>query len=143
MRLENIAYDSDGYRQACALREAVLRVPLGMKLREEDVAGEQTQMHCVVWDDDHRVIGTVTLKPLTETHIKLRQMAIAPEVQNQGFGATLVHFAEALARYHFFTSIECNARCYAQGFYERLGYRAEGEPFEEVGIATVKMTKLL
>lgn len=143
MRLEQIPYDSDAYHAACALRDAVLRIPIQLRLSENDVAGEESQLHCVARAEDDGVIGTVILKPLSDTQIKLRQMAVAADAQGQGIGASLVHFAEALARHHFFTLIECHARCYAQGFYEKLGYRAVGEVFEEVGLPTIKMAKAL
>jgi GNAT superfamily N-acetyltransferase len=143
MRLEQIHHASPLYEQACALRDAVLRVPINMRLRAEDVAGEESQLHCVARDADGAVIGTVLLKPLNERHVKLRQMAVATAHQGQGIGARLVHFAEALARHHGFTRIECNARCYATGFYEKLGYRTQGEEFEEVGLVTIRMVKAI
>jgi predicted GNAT family N-acyltransferase len=143
MHLEQIAHHSALYAEACALRDAVLREPLHMQLSKEDIAGEESQFHCVARDENGVVVGTVLLKPLTEHHVKLRQMAVATALHGQGIGAKLVHFAEALARHHGFMSIECNARCYASGFYKKLGYWPEGEIFMEVGLPTVKMGKAL
>jgi predicted GNAT family N-acyltransferase len=143
MRLEQIPYGSPLYEEACRLRDSVLRIPIGLRLSETDTVGEETQLHAVARDDEGTIVGTVILKPLTAQHMKLRQMAVSQAVQGQGVGAKLVHFAEALARHHFFTSMECNARVYAVGFYQKLGYRTEGEEFIEVGLPTIRMTKLL
>ncbi|MBO6047003.1 MAG: GNAT family N-acetyltransferase [Erysipelotrichaceae bacterium] len=37
------------------------------------------------------------------------------------------------------TSIYIEAQCYAEGFYERLGFKSFGEPFDEDGIPHIKM----
>ena len=143
MRLEQISYGSALYDEACRLRNTVLRIPLGLNLSEADVAGENAQLHSVARGEVGEVIGTVLLKPLSPHHVKLRQMAVATHAQGQGIGARLVYFAEALARHHFFTSIECNARVYAEGFYQKLGYARDGEEFIEVGLPTIRMIKAL
>lgn len=68
-------------------------------------------------------------------------MAVSPSLQRNGIGRSLVQFAEESARTMKFEVIELNARIYAQGFYEKLGYQTEGNEFIEVTLPTIKMSK--
>lgn len=138
-----IDYGSAGYKAACELRYQVLRKPIGMELREKDVAGEDAQLHFVAHDDAGRVMACVIFKPLEPTHIKLRQMAVADEAQGKGVGLGLVRFAETAVAALGYRTIETSARHSATGFYEKLGYAIEGDPFEEIGLHTIKMVKTL
>lgn len=142
-RIALIPYSSSYYEQSKRCRQNVLRTPIGLALSEKDVAGEELQLHIAALDEADKVVGTVLLKPLTPTLIKLRQMAVDHALQGAGLGSRMVRFAEQIAHARGFHRIELNARVYAKGFYEKLGYAAEGDEFEEVGLVTVKMTKSL
>ena len=61
---------------------------------------------------------------------QLRGMATLPEVRGQGFGAKLVEQCAAHVRSQNGLLLWCNARCYALGFYEKLGFEVIGEEFE-------------
>lgn len=143
MHHREIAHASADYTAACQLREAVLRAPLGRVLRPEDVADEEAQLHFVTHDDAGHVVGCVLFKPLSATHIKLRQMAVSPTLHGGGVGRALVTFAEAALRAKGYRSIETSAREVAIGFYEKLGYRREGPIYEEIAGPHTKMTKEL
>lgn len=147
MDIKEIAYGSELYESTKRFREEVLRRPLGLDLTAEDVEGESEQIHIAALENDGTgasiVVGTVLLVPLSAGRVKLRQMGISPDLQGTGSGRKVVEFAEALARQKQFQIMEMHARVYAQGFYEKLGYRTEGEQFIEVTIPTIKMTKVL
>lgn len=138
--IQPVAYASDDYRAICALREAVLRVPIGMVLRPEDVALDETEIHIAAFEGD-TIIGCVLLRPLEHGAVKLRQMAVADSHQGRGIGADLVRAAHRIALAHGFTEMQTNARKTAQGFYEKLGYRVASEPFIEVNIHTLTMLR--
>lgn len=75
---------------------------------------------------------------------RLRGMATRPAVRGQGQGRALLEacFEHILAQGG--ALLWCNARCVALGFYERLGFVAEGEEFEIVPIGPhYVMTRLL
>jgi GNAT superfamily N-acetyltransferase len=130
------------YREACALRERVLRAPLGIPLRQEDTADDASQ-HTLVALAGMRVAACLMLKRIDARTMKLRQMAVDPQFQRMGLGSALVGFAEAWARSEGIDTIVLNARDEVTPFYETLGYAAEGAPFSEVGIAHQKMRKSL
>lgn len=143
MLIKEIPHGSDLYESSKRLRDEVLRKPIGLALSEKDAAGEEHQFHIAAINKASEVVGTVLLKPLTSTHIKLRQMAVSASLQGAGLGRELVHYAHALAAARGFHTVECNARCHARGFYEKLGYAATGEEFKEVGLPTIKMQRHL
>ncbi len=122
------------------LRHEVLRKPLGRTL--ETSAFENASLHFVAVAGG-RVIGCVLLRILGDARARLHAMAVAGTEQAKGIGRRLVGRLEAVARARGIQTIEMNARVSAQGFYERLGYRAEGEVFEKVDLPHVRMTKKL
>ena len=140
--IHTVEFNSPAYKTMCALRYDVLRKPIGMELREKDVAQDHMEFHIGAFDEG-KMIGCVLLRPLSETTVKLRQMAVADSYQGQGIGVKLVQFAEWLAVEEKFSSIEVNARKTAQGFYEKLGYAPTGASFIEVKQHTLKMAKQL
>ena len=143
MDYDEIAYGSADYNAACILRDVVMRMPINKRLSEEDTAGEASQLHFIARDEQGIVVATVIFKPLSETHVKLRQMAVSETLHGKGVGKELVQFAEEAARTKGFKTIETNARITAQGFYEKLGYVTGGAIFEEVGLPTIRMNKEL
>jgi predicted N-acetyltransferase YhbS len=137
------SFGSSIYEGMKRLRDEVMRKPIGLRLSKNDTDGEESQIHIASLSESGEVNGTVILKPLTPDVVKLRQMSVATDMQGKGLGAQLVRFAESLAQKKGFKTIETHARCSAQGFYEKLGYRATGTIFTEVGLDTIKMHKAL
>jgi predicted GNAT family N-acyltransferase len=135
-------FDSGLYRQNLKLRAGILRQPLGLELVDEDTANDAHEHHFSV-TVGNKAIACVQLRPLNAQTLKLRQMAVAEEFRGKGMGAALVRFAEGWARDAGFRTIMMHARATAVGFYEKLGYISEGEPFEECTIPHIVMRKRL
>jgi GNAT superfamily N-acetyltransferase len=133
---------SDLHAQALRLREANLRRPLGLTLTEEEIADDAGRRHFCAMTNG-AVIGSVSLKPLGPHTLQLRQMAVAADRQGEGIGARLLAYAEDWARGAGYGVIILNARIGAEEFYTGLGYRCEGEPFDENTIPHIRMTKRL
>jgi len=136
-----IEYGSDEYHQECALREEVLRQPLGLSLRNEDLTQERDQLHFGLFDERGSLIGCAIAVLLPGLAAKVRQMAVAQERRGQGCGRQIMSGIEAYLAERGCTRVELHARVSAVGFYEKLGYIAEGEPFTEVTIPHVRMCK--
>ncbi len=74
--------------------------------------------------------------------VKLQRMCVLSKHRGKGAGAAALRFVER----HYLGSAEeirLDSKCEAQGFYERLGYRAVSERFIEAGIPHIKMAKEL
>src|SRR5262249_40904408 len=133
---------SDLYRQCVRLREAVLRKPLGLTVTREELADDTTRQHfCAL--SSGAVVGSVSLKPLDESTLQLKQMAVAEERRGQGVGAHLLAHAEAWGSSGGFFVMVLNARMGVEGFYARFGYQALGKPFAENTVPHIRMTKRL
>ena len=131
---------SDFYRRSLVLREAILRRPLGLTLSEEELADDFIRHHfCAL--SLGVVVGTVSLRPLDEATLQLKQMAVAEDRRGERIGTQLLLHAEGWARSGGFLLMVLNARLAAEGFYARFGYAAEGNPFDENTIPHIKMTK--
>ena len=141
LAIRQVALDSPEYAQCLALRERVLRIPLGLRITGQDLALDRESFHLAAFADD-AVAGSVSLKPLGQ-EMKLRQMAVSPERQQQKIGRQLVSAAEAFTRDRGIARMVLSARLTAAGFYEKLGYATEGEPYSEQGIPHIRMTKTL
>jgi len=79
----------------------------------------------------------------TEDTLKLRQMAVLDNLQGKGIGASIMNFAENLARDKGYKKIMMHARDTAIGFYEKLGYKITSDEFIEVNVPHHVMEKIL
>jgi len=130
------------YLKVLALRQKVLRAPLGLNLYDEDLSREIDE-HIFIYKENNEIEGCLLLAPVAVQKGKLRQMAVAADRQGKGIGAALISFAEEFGRSKQYKTFELHARVTALPFYEKLGYTATGAPFTEVGIPHVKMIKQL
>lgn len=142
MTYQLITTHSAFYEQVLALRQMVLRAPLGMNLMDEDLRDEVNQFIAVALNDD-RVVACLMAKAMPNACWKLRQMAVMPALQKNGIGKGLISFMEAEARNQGIRSIELHARETAVDFYSNSGYSITGGLFLEVGIPHLKMHKSL
>lgn len=142
MELKQVLYDSPEYRQVVELREEVLRKPLKISLRNEDLSREAKDAILAAFEGDE-IKACLLLTPLENGWYKLRQMAVAAAQQKTGVGRKLVGFAEEWVKQHSGRGIRLHSRYVAIGFYEKLGYQKEGAMFLEVGMPHVLMTKSL
>ncbi len=145
LTVRQITYDSPEYAAHIALRQRVLRDPLGLQITNEEMALDAAYILIAAFDGE-RMVGCLTLTPLTplsaET-VKMRGVAVEPNAQGGGIGAAMVRYSEAVAAEHGFEKMVLNARETAVGFYTRLGYEIFGEPFIEVTLPHRKMRKSL
>jgi predicted GNAT family N-acyltransferase len=74
---------------------------------------------------------------------KIGRVAILPEWQGRGFGNLLMRGVLEQAKASGFTEAMLDSQAYVVGFYERLGFIAEGDEFTEAGIPHRRMRKQL
>lgn len=134
--------DTDLHQAERTLRHEVLRRPLGFAPGSELFAFERDCLHLVALVAG-RLVGCVLFHPESPSTGRLLQMAVAPDRQRKGIGEGLVRTMEAELAARGFHSIHLHAREKAVPFYRRLGYRAFGEPYLELGIRHVNMRREL
>jgi predicted GNAT family N-acyltransferase len=82
-------------------------------------------------------VGTGRLEPTG----KIGRVAVLPQYRGTGAGLAVMQRLVELAAERGFTEVYLNAQTYARGFYERLGFRADGPEFDEVGIPHQRMRR--
>lgn len=140
MALKMIQYGSREYEQMVALRHQMLRKPLGLDFSSQELENEAD--HILLGCFDENVLeGCCMLVQQSKTVVRLRQMAVLQGLQGKGIGRVLMLFAENVARDRRYKKIIMHARTSTIDFFEKLGYRVEGEPFTELTIQHVVMGK--
>jgi predicted GNAT family N-acyltransferase len=141
IQIRQISLNEPDYEQVYNLREEVLRKPIGLSLKNEDLSGDAKDIILGAMQRG-KVIGCLMIHPTEAEHkVKIRQMAVSDEWQGKGLGRMLMTEAEQLAWRSNKTHIVLHARITAQPFYEKLNYKTTSAVFTEVGIPHVVMEK--
>ena len=142
LEIKRITQTEPAYQDMLHLRNEVLRKPLGLSLWDDDLSKDDGDLLFVAMEDD-KMVGCVILKMLGNEAMKLRAMAVRPQLQGAGIGRMLVQEAEKTAIAMGYKYIEMYARVVAIPFYEKLGYNITSDEFIEVTVPHRKMKKEL
>ena len=142
MALKQIDHGTEEYLQMVNLRDNVLRRPLGLTFNHDELLKEKNDIF-IVCTEDENVLGCCILTTVTNKKIRLRQMAVHDKLHGKGIGASIMQFAENIARDRGYKIITMHSRDSAIGFYEKFGYHVLGEGFLEVNIPHHVMEKAL
>lgn len=130
------------YQQELALRDKILRKPLGMSIYNDDLSCDEKDIHIGAFYDE-RLIGCILLSEIDCKTLKMRQVAVDEKYQGKGIGTDMVGFCEEHAYNSGYNKITMHARKTAGDFYLKLGYKIVGNEFEEVGIPHYIMEKAI
>ncbi len=141
-KMIDIDFGSSRYNELVELRYKILLEPLGLKFLDSFRNKEANYLHigCVEQLDD-KLVGGLILAPLDNEKIRLMQVAVDTVYRGEGIGRELVKYAEKRAKEAGYSKIIMHAMLSVVGFYEKLGYHAEGDVFDEQGITFLKMVK--
>lgn len=142
MSIKIIDYNSIEYQEMISLRMEILRKPLGLTFTPETLENEKDDILIGAFDDE-KITACCILSKIDTTIIQLRQMAVHPKMERNGLGASILAFAENMARDAGFRILIMHARKTAVGFYEKQGYSIQGDEFLEVSIPHYEMRKKL
>ena len=106
----------------------------------------KSSYHIGAVDSDNRVIGIATVLKCDEDRfqqfdlpqqVRLRGMAVSPELQGQGIGRSILDACLDTAQQNGEDIFWCNARVIAIDFYRRAGFEVlNDQPFEIQGIGS-------
>ena len=142
MGLKQIDHGTSEYKQMVQLRYNILRQPLGLGFTPDELEKEKNDILIAAFDDDD-MLGCCMLVPIDDNTLRVRQMAVNNNLQGKGIGASIMAFAETLARDKGYRKLIMHARDTAIGFYEKFGYKVIGDPFVEVKLPHHVMEKRL
>lgn len=140
-QLREIVHRGEGYDDLVELRQRILRIPFGFPITPEELVDESSQIHLAGFEGD-RLVACLLLRRDGDS-MRMRQVAVDSDVQGAGYGRQLVAFSELVAKREGASEMRLHARHTAIPFYDRLGYTAEGEMFDEIGIPHRIMCKRL
>ena len=138
-----IITQTEAEREQCYdIRKAVFveeqAVPLELEMDEyDDVA-----VHFLMRDTAQTPLATARL---LDKHglAKIGRVAVLKDARGLGLGLTLMQFVIEEARRRGFTEAVLDSQTYAIPFYERLGFTAEGNEFDDAGIPHFLMRRTL
>ncbi len=112
------------------VRDAVFVIEQAVPEDEEWDELDAVSQHVIARDPAGQPIGTGRLTPKGT----IGRMAVVRDWRGRGVGDSILRVLLELARTRHFKTIEIHAQSHAQAFYERAGFEAYGEEFEECGI---------
>jgi N-acetylglutamate synthase-like GNAT family acetyltransferase len=142
MPIKQIDHGTKEYQQMVELRNELLRKPLGITFKPEELAKEKNDILIAAFEED-KLLGCCLLTKVDNQCVRLRQMAVQNNLQGKGIGASMMNYAENVARDAGYHKIIMHARKTTIPFFEKLGYKVTGNEFEEITIPHFVMEKKL
>ena len=128
--------------EVAALRTRVFVDEQGVLPEIEQDAADATALHVLSRDTSGRVVATGRLL-LDGSTARIGRMAADAGVRGQGHGAAVLAELHRQAALRGAVEVVLHAQVPARRFYEREGYEAVGDVYEEAGIAHVTMRRAL
>jgi predicted GNAT family N-acyltransferase len=125
-----------------ALRTRVFVEEQGVPPEIEQDDADATAVHVLSRDDAGTVVATGRLL-LGGTIAGIGRMATDRSVRGRGHGAAVLAELHRQAVLRGAAEVELHAQVSARRFYERAGYSAVGDEYEEAGIRHVTMIRRL
>jgi predicted GNAT family N-acyltransferase len=129
------------YEDALSVRLAVFVIEQQIPREEEIDQYEDAAIHCVLYDDG-KPVGAGRLVPM-EGYGKVGRMSVLAEYRGRGHGARVLAALERAALARGLREARLSAQLTARGFYERAGYEAYGDVYDDVGIPHIDLKKRL
>lgn len=142
MALKQIDFGTAEHRQMINLRYEILRKPLGLNFTPEELEKEKNDILIAAFEEE-KMLGCCFLSHIDNNTARLRQMAVQNNLQGKGIGASLMNFAENIARDRGYKTMMMHARKTTCPFFEKQGYKIEGDEFIQLSIPHFKMIKKL
>ena len=142
MPIKQIDHGTKEYTQMVELRKEILRRPLGLTFDAKELEREKDDILIAALEED-KMLGCCLLTKVDNQCVRLRQMAVQNNLQGKGIGATMMNYAENVARDAGYNKIIMHARKTTTPSFEKLGYKITGNEFVEITIPHYIMEKRL
>ena len=125
--------------------------PVLQKIRREVFIDEQLVPELDEWDDDDTVsvhaLATLNREPVGTGRLnpggKIGRIAVKAGLRGRGIGTLILRQLLHEAYHRGIREPYLHAQVQAVPFYEKLGFRIEGDVFDEAGISHVRMKHAL
>jgi YbgC/YbaW family acyl-CoA thioester hydrolase len=106
------------------------QVPAEIEIDEAD----PVSLHALAYNSLGQVLATGRLLPVVVGEAKVGRMAVKRVLRGSGLGAQILRTLIQASRDRGDQSLVLHAQTSAKGFYQRYGFIAEGEEFDEAGL---------
>lgn len=130
-------FDRD-FQDIVAIRTRVFQAEQGVDPALEFDGLDQTATHFLAYDGES-AIGTARVRLIDAQTAKLERVAVLPERRKYGIGRKIVQTALEFLADKNISDVRIHAQISVVAFYQKLGFVAQGEAFEEAGIPHIKM----
>ena len=134
-----IATNAEQREDALAVRIAVFVEEQGIPREQELDEHDDVAVHCVGYADGAPVAAGRLV--LMDGYGKVGRMAVLASHRGSGAGAAVLGAMEREGRARGVELFRLSAQMSARGFYDRMGYAAVGDVYDEVGIPHIAMEK--
>jgi predicted GNAT family N-acyltransferase len=134
------AQDATDIALALALRERVFCEEQGVPVSEERDELDACARHLVAVDGAGDVVGTLRLLVCGEL-ARIGRIAVDAGWRRRGIASGMLGVAIEAAAQQGCSEARLAAQLRAVGLYERTGFRAVSDPFEEAGIVHIWMRR--
>ncbi|MBJ8326251.1 GNAT family N-acetyltransferase [Streptococcus pacificus] len=131
------------YQDALRIRREVFVKEQGVSETIEIDDKEDKCLHFVLYNDDQKAVATARLFPNANHQVILQRMAVLKAFRGQHWGQILLKQMLEIASQQHYQEMILHAQLTAKAFYQKLGFTAFGEIFEEAGIKHISMKKNL
>lgn len=131
---------------ATAVRQAVFVEEQGIAREDEWDEADKTAVHAVVTNLLGMPVATGRLLREGESasgSARIGRMAVDRALRGSGVGRQVAQALQQVAAERGDRHVVLSAQRSAEAFYRRLGYQPFGEPYDEVGIAHIGMSRAL
>ena len=138
-----IKYQSREYKQACELRYRLFfaehGLPWEIVLDDNDI-----NFHAAIIVQNN-VVAYGQLIAKDSFVYQVKQMVVEPKYQKQNLGRQILQSLINIARQQGATDVTLNARLFAVGFYQKLGFQTYGSQFPSAttGVIHIPMRQKL
>jgi predicted GNAT family N-acyltransferase len=112
--------------------------------REDEIDEHDTTdaIHCVGYVDGRPVAAGRLIIRAADGRGDVGRMAVLKEHRRRGYGAAVLESLEREGAARGVRRFKLGAQLHARGFYERCGYTAYGDVYDDVGIPHIDMEKM-
>lgn len=125
---------------AFAVRRAVFIGEQGIAPEIEIDGRDAAAVHYLATLDD-RAVGTARVRELAPGRIKVERVAVLAAARRHGIGRRIMRRLLEDAAADGVRRVELSAQLYVAAFYRDLGFIADSDPYDEVGIPHVHMVR--
>jgi predicted GNAT family N-acyltransferase len=139
MAVVTIAQSQAQIDDALAVRIAVFVDEQGIPREEELDEHDAAAVHCVCYEGQRPVAAGRLV--VMDGCGKIGRMAVLKQHRGAGLGALVLAALEREGAARGLRAFKLSAQLTARGFYDRSGYTAVGDVYDEVGIPHIAMEK--